>query len=204
MKTLISKNEESINRTMPYLKQGIIVLNKIKKEYDILGLRKLESSDLPSLVSGEQFIKEVLTENISEPEVQGVKISVNKLRDIMLLPENRGAFIQACNELEEYSKDNMMWGFSIKFYTIKNNEIILSQSQIDKFIETNSYFAQSPKELKCLEVSVKLKDAVNEALKLNIGLFQSTFFHDLDLLKFNNSKNEYEVDGRYLLSRTNR
>lgn len=200
----ISKNDYKISVILNCLNNSLELINSIKTEYETLNLRKLKDSDLSSLDSGERFLKDIITENVSNPEVQGVKISITKLREILELPANRHDFINLSNELLEYTNNHRRDGFDIRFYKIENDKVVLSKVEIDKMILQHSYIATTPKEHEFLQMAVKVLEVANESIKFSqkYGLFPVRFFTELNFIKFDSEENIYTIDGNYLLAKT--
>ncbi len=195
---LISRNDYQISVVKATLEQGLIYLRDVKKEYDKLKLRELTTNDLSGFYRGDEFLKDILMEGYNNEPVIGIKLSPHKIREMIDLPGNRFYFNDAVRRLAEFDQNNRNFGFSIKSYVIEKGDISISQKELDKTIETFSYYAETEKEHDFLEMATKLRDVANESIDFNkkYGVFSKQFLIDLDLLKYNTDR--YEINGSYL------
>ncbi len=205
-KQLMSKNDASIEEVTEVLEGGLEILNKINQEFMKFEIGTLKTKDLPSLERGEEFLKQWLTKDTSNV-VGSIKVNKKMLGNMVELPQNTGAFVDACGELVDYLRQNRGWIPIYKYYEVdKNNTVILMQSNVDAVLEQYYYYAESKKEIEFFEIAKKLCEVGNEVGKWNqkYNIFGTSPVINTDVVMFltySYSMKKYIIDGKIIKSK---
>lgn len=119
----IGYDEQKINECDNAMSQYLVMFAEIKKEYDGLGLRQLNSEDLPYLLDGDNFIKDVMLEGSENANIGGIKLSKNKMRELIEIP-NTTRLKTAIERLIEFEKTYRQLPIFMNDFKIQGGKIL--------------------------------------------------------------------------------
>lgn len=127
-KVKIGIDEGKFNDCEYAINEYLKLFESLKKEYNKLGLRPLKNEDLSKVLTGENFIKDVILEGSENATVGTLKLSKAKMRELVELPVNTGVFIMAVNELVNFNKENRVVPVFLSDFEIKGEKIVFQNS----------------------------------------------------------------------------
>jgi len=161
---LIHTNESTLNSQ---LNQANIIkehLNILYSAYLNLGLPDLVSEQLHDLVTSENFVKCQLVEGVKNPSIQGLKISKQKLMEMLELPEGYEEFLAARIYFAEVPNYPGVGAHFFELFVIQKKEVVFNEKTLEKSKERFRIYAETKEGI---ETYNALKDIVNQVNKLN-------------------------------------
>lgn len=164
----------------------------------IVMIRQNNMSEDKCVKSVEKYIKEKLIENIETPKIGGVKISREKLLDMIDIPNCRTITKELLDIL--YSA-GLPSGFDLNYYVLNEGFVSIKETAESDITELYSIYVSDESQIKMYNIVKAIADNLN-LLERKIGknLFNDRVgvSSDLRFLKLNNGL--WEVDPQFIIS----
>lgn len=159
----IGVNEQRVSETLNIVEQYNSLWLKIKMEYDKLGLRPLKTGDIANILTGSDFLKDIILEGSGAVSFGGLKLSKNKQRDLVEFSFNPEYFLDAINELITFSKEQSVRSASVSItdFSIVGSKITFQNAQ-NVIEERNTWYTEDPAKIEYVKALQKICKIMND------------------------------------------